>query len=77
MMTTTYNKAWRLSRGTIHHNIHRCLCWRHIDGEDDGDYSVLDGIVATADRLHMVRDEEIGSMPLKITYFQLFFHHRE
>jgi hypothetical protein len=36
----------------------------------------LDRIIAAANRLKMLKDEEIGSIPLKMTYFYLFSQHR-
>lgn len=53
------------------------LRWRHICGEDDDRGSVLDRIVAAAKRLNMLKDEEIGSIPLEMTYFYLFSHYEQ
>ncbi|KAJ5284911.1 hypothetical protein N7524_000217 [Penicillium chrysogenum] len=48
------------------------LHWRQIHAEDNAYTSVLDRIVAAAKRLNMLKEEEIGSMPLEMTYFYLF-----
>ena len=53
------------------------LHWRQIHAEDNAHTSVLDRIVAAAKRLNMLKEEEIGSMPLEMTYFYLFSNYQE
>ncbi|PYH98842.1 hypothetical protein BO71DRAFT_24854 [Aspergillus ellipticus CBS 707.79] len=53
------------------------LRWRHNCTEYDGLRSVLDRIVAAANRLSMLRDDEIGSIPLEMTYYYLFSQYRQ
>lgn len=50
---------------------------RQIGAEDNKNNSVLDRIVATANRLNMLKGEEIGSIPLEMTYFYLFSLYRQ
>ena len=38
--------------------------WRHIYAEDDDLNSVLDRIFAAVNRLKLLKDEDIGSIPL-------------
>jgi hypothetical protein len=45
---------------------------RHIYAEDDDPNSVLDRIFAADNRLKLLQDEYIGSVPLYTTYFDLF-----
>lgn len=44
------------------------LHWRQIQAEDNAHTSVLDRIVAAAKRLNMLKEEEIGSMPLEMRF---------
>lgn len=45
--------------------------------ENDNLNSVLDRIVAAAYRLNMLKNDEIGSIPLEMTYFYLFSQYRQ
>lgn len=53
------------------------LRWRHNCTEEDDLNSVLDQIVAAANRLSTLKDDEIGSIPLEMTYFYLFSQYRQ
>lgn len=53
------------------------LRWRHACTEYDDLNSVLDQIVAAADRLSTLKHDEIGSIPLEMTYFYLFSQYRQ
>lgn len=53
------------------------LRWRDNCTEYDTLNSVLDRIVAAANRLSMLKDDEIGSIPLEMTYFYLFSQYRQ
>ncbi|KAJ5577519.1 uncharacterized protein N7459_006483 [Penicillium hispanicum] len=52
------------------------LHWRQIHAEDNARTSVLDRVVAAAKRLNTLK-EEIGSIPLEMTYFYLFSNFQE
>ena len=48
------------------------LRWRQICAENNNVNSLLDRIVAAASCLKTLKDEEVGSIPLEMTYFYLF-----
>jgi hypothetical protein len=52
------------------------LRWRHICVEDGNHDALLDRIVSAFSRLNTLKDEGIGSIPLEMTYFSLFFHYQ-
>lgn len=53
------------------------LRWRHNCTEYDDLNSVLDRIVAATNRLSTLKDDEIGSIPLEMTYLYLFSQYRQ
>jgi hypothetical protein len=72
--TFTESDLFRSDRNTLRDQY---LRWRHICAEDYGHGSILERIVAGVNRLSMLKNESIGSIPLEMTYYYLFSQFRQ